>query len=158
QHASASFDLAVFDYFCSALAAATLVSVPEWMFGQVGKTCRWIVQNGITVWYSVPSALLAPTASATEVLSDSQLRHVVFAGETIRKESLQTFAKYLPSGCALSNWYGPTETNVCTYKDIGAEDLASDAPVPIGIPCPYAEIEIAPTPQAAEKGQPPMGE
>ncbi|ATB39247.1 peptide synthase [Cystobacter fuscus] len=143
QHASPSFDLTIFDFFASALAGATLVPVPEWLFGQVGKTCRFIIKNGITVWYSVPSVLLRPDEGAPlRELERSALRHVILAGEVIPKPGLKELAAHLPQGCSLSNWFGPTETNVCTFHDIGPEDLATDGPVPIGIPCPYAEIRL----------------
>ncbi|MFP2959992.1 amino acid adenylation domain-containing protein [Myxococcus sp. 1LA] len=152
QHASPSFDLTIFDFFASAWAGAALVPVPEWLFGQVAKTCRFIVQSGITTWYSVPSVLLRPDVSAPlQLLSDSALRHVVLAGEVIPKPGLQELARRLPSGCSLSNWFGPTETNVFTFHDVGPEDLSTDGPVPIGLPCPYAEIRLEGA--SAEEGE-----
>jgi L-proline---[L-prolyl-carrier protein] ligase len=143
QHASPSFDLTVFDFFCSAMAGATLTSIPEWMFGQVAKTCRFIVEKGITVWYSVPSALLRQggTKSLRE-LPKSALRRVAFAGEVLPTRLLREFVEYLPPRCTVSNWYGPTETNVCTFYDIAMADLKSDRPIPIGAPCPYAQIRL----------------
>jgi amino acid adenylation domain-containing protein len=143
QHASPSFDLTVFDFFCSAAVAATLVLVPEWMFGQVGKTSRFIVDKGITVWYSVPSALLRGGGEKfLGMLSESSLRRVVFAGEVIPKNALRTLMRQLPPGCTVSNWYGPTETNVCTFHDVTTSDAESTRPVPIGLPCPYAVIRV----------------
>lgn len=154
QHASPSFDLTVFDFFCSTMAAATLTLVPEWMFGQLAKTCRFIVENGITVWYSVPSALLRSEGGDMSGLSRSSLRHVVFAGEVIPKKALKEFVEYLPPDCLVSNWYGPTETNVCTHHDITIADLESDIPIPIGMPCPYARVRI----DTGGSGQPDKGE
>ncbi|NVJ28564.1 amino acid adenylation domain-containing protein [Myxococcus sp. AM011] len=143
QHASPSFDLTIFDFFASAVVGAALTPVPEWLFGQVAKTCRFIIKSGITVWYSVPSVLLRPDAGTPlRELASSSLRHVILAGEVIPKPGLQELARRLPVGCTLSNWFGPTETNVFTFHDIGPEDLASEGPVPIGLPCPYAEIRL----------------
>jgi amino acid adenylation domain-containing protein len=143
QHASPSFDLTVFDFFSSALAAATLVSIPEWLFGQLPKTYRFIVERGITVWYSVPSALLRDGSDESlALLTRSSLRRVVFAGEVIPKHSMRRFAKCLPPGCEVSNWYGPTETNVCTFHDIRPIELESEEPIPIGSPCPFATVRI----------------
>jgi amino acid adenylation domain-containing protein len=145
QHASPSFDLTVFDFFCSVLAAATLVAVPEWLFGNVLKTCRFIARNGITVWYSVPSALLREGAEGSlDLLRGSSLRRVIFAGEALPKHLLRKLVQQLPSGCTVSNWYGPTETNVCTFHDVKAADLDSDDAVPIGLPCPFASVRIEP--------------
>jgi amino acid adenylation domain-containing protein len=145
QHASPSFDLTVFDFFGSVMAGATLVPVPETTFGQVAKIYRFIVQKGITVWYSVPSALLRdPNAGGFSALSHSVLRKVVFAGEVIPVQQLKDFIAHLPPSCTVSNWYGPTETNVCTFYNLTTSDLESQRPVPIGVPCPYAKIHIAP--------------
>lgn len=154
QHAAPSFDLTIFDLFAPLMVGAALVSVPEWLFGQAAKTARFIRESGITVWYSVPSALLQARASAAHRdLSGSSLRHVIFAGEVIPKAALRELSGVLPRGCAIGNWFGPTETNVTTFHDITATDLASDAPVPIGIPCPYAEIRLEGSSGAGEEGE-----
>lgn len=154
QHAAPSFDLTIFDFFAPLTAGAALVSVPEWLFGQAAKTARFIRESGITVWYSVPSALLQAGASAAlRELSGSALRHVIFAGEVIPKAALRELAGLLPRGCTIGNWFGPTETNVTTFHDISATDLASDAAVPIGIPCPYADIRLEGSSGAGEEGE-----
>lgn len=139
QHASASFDLSVFDFFGAALAAARLALVPASTFGRVGSLCRFIVATGVTVWYSVPSALLrASGAESLSLLSGSALRQVILAGEEIPVGPLRVLRQNLPLSCRIANWYGPTETNVCTFHDLTALDVQSGDPVPIGRPCPYA--------------------
>jgi amino acid adenylation domain-containing protein len=143
QHASPSFDLSIFDFFCAAAAGAKLVPVPEWLLGRVGKLLRWIRDEGITVWYSVPSALLRdPDAPGFEALSESALRHVILAGERIPAAGLKRLAVHLRPDCVVSNWYGPTETNVCTFFDLCRQDIESSRPVPIGRACPYAEVRL----------------
>ncbi|MCP3097325.1 amino acid adenylation domain-containing protein [Myxococcus sp. K15C18031901] len=154
QHASPSFDLTIFDFFASARVGAALVPVPEWLFGQVARTCRFIVKSGITVWYSVPSVLLRPDAeSPLRELAGSALRHVVLAGEVIPKPGLRELARWLPAGCGVSNWFGPTETNVFTFHDIGPDDLSSPGPVPIGLPCPYARIRLEGATREGDEGE-----
>ena len=84
QHASPSFDLSVFDFFGAAMASARLALVPASTFGRVASLCRFIVATGVTVWYSVPSALLrASGAESLELLQGSALRQIIFAGEEI---------------------------------------------------------------------------
>jgi L-proline---[L-prolyl-carrier protein] ligase len=148
QHASPSFDLSVFDFFGAAMAAARLALVPASTFGRVASLCRFIVATGVTVWYSVPSALLR--ASATEslaLLQGSALRQVILAGEEIPVGPLRVLWQHLPSSCRVANWYGPTETNVCTFHDVTELDVDGGDPIPIGRPCPYAR-----TSPAAEDG------
>ncbi len=143
QHASPSFDLSVFDFFGAAMASAQLALVPASTFGRVASLCSFIVQTGVTVWYSVPSALLR--ASGTEslaLLQDSALRQIILAGEEIPVGPLRVLWKNLPPSCRVANWYGPTETNVCTFHDVTALDVDGGDPIPIGRPCPYASTSL----------------
>lgn len=144
QHASPSFDLSVFDFFGAAMAAARLALVPASTFGRIASLCRFIVASGVTVWYSVPSALLR--ASATEslaLLQRSALRQIIFAGEEIPVGPLGVLWHNLPPSCRVANWYGPTETNVCTFHDVTALDVNGGDPIPVGRPCPYARTSLA---------------
>ena len=143
QHASPSFDLSVFDFFGAAMAAARLALVPASTFGRVATLCRFIVSTGVTVWYSVPSALLrASAAESLAVLKGSALRQVIFAGEEIPVGPLRVLWQNLPPSCRVANWYGPTETNVCTFHDLTALDVDGGGPIPIGRPCPYATMSL----------------
>ena len=144
QHASASFDLSVFDFFGAALASARLALVPASTFGRIASLCRFIGATGVTVWYSVPSALLrAGATQALGLLRDSALRQVIFAGEEIPVGALRILWQNLPPSCRIANWYGPTETNVCTFHDLTALDVQGEDPIPIGRPCPYASTSPA---------------
>jgi amino acid adenylation domain-containing protein len=144
QHASVSFDLSVFDFFGAAMASARLALVPASTFGRVATLCRFIVSAGVTVWYSVPSALLrASAAESLAVLKGSALRQVIFAGEEIPAGPLRILWQNLPPSCRVANWYGPTETNVCTFHDLTALDVDGGGPIPIGRPCPYATMSLA---------------
>jgi amino acid adenylation domain-containing protein len=143
QHASPSFDLSVFDFFGAAMASARLALVPASTFGRVATLCRFIVSTGVTVWYSVPSALLrASAAEPLAALKGSALRQVIFAGEEIPAGPLRILWQNLPPSCRVANWYGPTETNVCTFHDLTALDVDGGGPIPIGRPCPYATMSL----------------
>ncbi len=144
QHASPSFDLSVFDFFGAAMASARLALVPDSTFGRVASLCRFIVATGVTVWYSVPSALLrASSVESLAILQSSALRQIIFAGEEIPAGPLRVLWHNLPPSCRIANWYGPTETNVCTFHDVTALDVAGEDPIPIGRPCPYAIASLA---------------
>jgi amino acid adenylation domain-containing protein len=143
QHASPSFDLSVFDFFGAAMASAQLALVPASTFGRVATLCRFIVSARVTVWYSVPSALLRVSAAESlAVLKDSALRQVIFAGEEIPVGPLRVLWQNLPPSSRVANWYGPTETNVCTFHDLTARDVDGGGPIPIGKPCPYATMSL----------------
>ena len=43
---------------------------------------------------------------------------------------LRALWQNLPPSCRVANWYGPTETNVCTFHDLTALDVDGDAASP----------------------------
>ncbi len=138
NHAPFHFDLSVFDLYVAAYGAASVSIVPEeWAyFGR--DLARFIREEDITVWYSVPSALMVLTGAAKETDSFPTLRAVVFAGEVYPTKHLRALRTLIPN-VALWNLYGPTETNVCTYYRVG--DLPeNDAPIPIGRACENTEV------------------
>ncbi|MEU8622520.1 amino acid adenylation domain-containing protein [Streptomyces sp. NPDC048623] len=141
SHAPVHFDLSVFDVFAAASAGACLVLVPEHQKALGAALNRLVAEEGITVWYSVPGALIRMLdAKNRALLEGSGLRTVLFAGEPFALKHLRRLRAALP-GAALHNLYGPTETNVCTHHEVTDADLAPErtGPPPIGRPCPYAE-------------------
>jgi amino acid adenylation domain-containing protein len=133
------FDLSVFDIFASCRAAACLTVLPEGAATFPIVIARWLEANRISVWYSVPSilALLAGYGSLQQFdLSD--LRMVIFAGEVFQPKHLARLMQELPRRRYL-NWYGPTETNVCTSFEVSA-DWADVQPPPIGKACANTEV------------------
>jgi L-proline---[L-prolyl-carrier protein] ligase len=140
NHAALSFDLSVFDLFATARAGATLVPVPQWPTGQGYPFARFIAEQQITVWYSVPTLLTRVALSLEKKPLDfGALRVVAFAGEVFPKPRLVQLRTLL-SRPRLFNWYGPTETNVCFSHEVEPSDLAEEGPLPIGSPCPYSTI------------------
>jgi amino acid adenylation domain-containing protein len=138
NHAPLHFDLSVFDVYLAALGRATLVLVPgvEAFFGSA--LVEFIQREGITVWYSVPSALMLATRALKEPGLLPSLRAVVFAGEVYPTKHLRELRRLVP-GAELWNLYGPTETNVVTYYRV--EDLPDDdRTIPIGRACENTEV------------------
>lgn len=134
NHAPYNFDLSTLDIFAGVRAGATMVPVPERIKMFPYQMARFIAEQRISVWYSVPSALIMMQLRGKLGDHDlSRLRHVIFAGEVMPKPALQALARELP-GRTWTNLYGPTETNVCTWHRVGPEELASEEPVPIGRP------------------------
>jgi acyl-CoA synthetase (AMP-forming)/AMP-acid ligase II len=95
-----------------------------------------IAEQGITVWYSVPSALVYLLLHGDLAARDlDRLRLVLFAGEVFPMKYLRQLADLLPHA-ELYNLYGPTETNVCTYHRVDRFRLAGQERLPIGAPAP----------------------
>jgi amino acid adenylation domain-containing protein len=132
NHAPFHFDLSVFDLYAAFLAAARVAIVPEQHAYVPRALVEFVVGEEITVWYAVPSALsLMVDRGGLLDEPDLRLRAVVFAGEPYPIKQLRRLRDGLP-GVRLFNWYGPTETNVCTGYEVRHIEPDRSVPVPIG--------------------------
>jgi amino acid adenylation domain-containing protein len=135
NHAPFHFDLSTFDLFATALAGATVVLIPEGIVKFPASVAKLIEQEQLTVWYSVPFALIQLLQKGGLPARDlSSLRWILFAGEPFPTKHLRELMAQL-SDARFSNIYGPTETNVCTYYHVPTLSPDSDEPIPIGRPC-----------------------
>lgn len=142
NHAPFHFDLSTLDIFAAVRAGATMCPVPERLKMFPYQMARFIADREITVWYSVPSALILMQMKGQLADHDlSRLRHVIFAGEVMPKPALRDLARAL-SHAEWTNLYGPTETNVCTFHLVDRSELEDDSPVPIGQPISETRIWI----------------
>lgn len=139
NHAPLHFDLSVFDLYVAALGRSTLVLVPEEEAYMAPSLARLIAEERITVWYSVPSALMMLTRLRPDPAGLSSLRAVVFAGEVYPTGRLRELRALLPR-VDMWNLYGPTETNVCTYYRVEALPEDDDGTIPIGRACGNSEV------------------
>ena len=153
-HAPLHFDLSVFDLYACASVAGTLHLVPERLPRFGASSAAFVQDRALTVWYSVPSALVQwVTQGGVEPGMLASLRHVVFAGEVFPTPSLRRLHGLVPRA-ALHNWFGPTETNACTAHTIRPEDLSTDDPVPIGRPVDgYPCVVVDDRGEPAETGE-----
>jgi amino acid adenylation domain-containing protein len=135
NHAPMHFDLSTFDFFAGALAGATTVIIPEALTKFPANLTRLIESERISVWYSVPYALIQMLTHGNMDKHDiSSLRWLLFAGEVFPTKHLRAIMTKLPE-VRFSNLYGPTETNVCTFYHVSAVPPDTDEPIPIGVVC-----------------------
>ena len=133
------FDLSVFDIFATCQAAACLTVLPHGAATFPVSIARWLEAERISVWYSVPSVLtLLACYGSLQRFDLSGLRTVIFAGEVFPPKHLARLMAELPHARYL-NWYGPTETNVCTAFEVPAGG-AGAGPTPIGKACANTEV------------------
>ncbi|HTU46903.1 MAG TPA: amino acid adenylation domain-containing protein [Bryobacteraceae bacterium] len=136
-HAPLHFDLTIFDLFAAAMTGACVVLIPDHIAMFPAQVASIIDRHHITTWYSVPFALVQLLKRGHLASSGRTLRQILFAGERYPPADLQQLATALP-GLPLTNLFGPTETNVCTFHRLSGEDLFSDRFCPIGRLCPYS--------------------
>ena len=140
NHAPLHFDLSVFDVYNSIKAGATVFMVPDDVAIFPASMANWIEQQQISVWYSVPSALVYLVLHGK--ISAEKFRHlrlILFAGEVFPQKYLKQLAEMIPH-VELYNLYGPTETNVCTYYRVDRETLPAMDKLPIGRACANTEV------------------
>lgn len=152
NHAPMHFDLSTFDFFAGAAAGATTVIIPEALTKFPANLTRLIESEKISVWYSVPYALIQILTRGNMEKHDlSSLRWICFAGEVFPTKHLRNLMAALPE-VKFSNLYGPTETNVCTFYHVNELPDDNDEPIPIGVVCDNDEgliVDAADQPVAA---------
>ncbi|HTQ03610.1 MAG TPA: amino acid adenylation domain-containing protein [Polyangiaceae bacterium] len=132
NHAPFHFDLSVLDVYAAWSAGASVALVPEMAAFSPRQLVEFVGQHGVSVWYSVPSAvaLMLHHGGLFEPPPPA-LRVVCCAGEAFPPRLLAALRAGLPSA-RLLNLYGPTETNVCTFHEAPAA-VDGETPVPIGV-------------------------
>jgi amino acid adenylation domain-containing protein len=137
NHSSHHTCFATFDYYAAARAGAmTLVLTPAVLMLPASLSAL-LAQERVTVWYSVPTALVQLSLRGELESRDLRsLRWVLFAGETFPGKHLHRLVRQLP-GARFSHVYGSTEVNVCTYYHLPGPDALA-GPLPIGRACATA--------------------
>ncbi len=129
SHAPFNFDLSVIDLWCAFAVGAATYLVPESWLGFPAKMAE--AMASVTVWNSVPSALIQLTEHGKLANRDlSALRLVMFAGEPYPPKQLRVLQQLLPH-TRLLNVYGQTEANSSTFFEV-LPISDQDAPIPIG--------------------------
>jgi amino acid adenylation domain-containing protein len=135
------FDLSTFDIFGMAASGATCVIVPESITWMPRFLVQFLSETRLTCWYSVPSILGGMLQEGGLKDADApNLRLVLFAGEVFPSPQVARLQAALPD-VLCANLYGPTETNVVIWHRV-PKDFDGAEPLPIGKPCPYADITI----------------
>ena len=140
NHAPLHFDLSVFDIYNAIEAGAAVHMVPDEALLFPASLAKFIAEHGISVWYSVPSALVHLILHGNlKTQNLERLRLLLFAGEVFPIKYLRLLAELLPK-VDLYNLYGPTETNVCTYYPVDRAQLPNIEKIPIGRACANTEV------------------
>lgn len=140
NHAPFHFDLSIFDIFATIQAGGTIVLVPPALSVFPLSLAKFIAEQRISIWYSVPSALTRLVLSGNLATFDfSHLRTVLFAGEVFPVKYLRQLMERIPHA-RYHNLYGPTETNVCTWYSVPPLAPERSEPISIGKGCANSEI------------------
>ena len=139
------FDQSTFDFFSGPLVGATTVIIGKEHQLVPASLAQLIEDERLTIWYSVPLALVQLLLYGVLHERDhSSLRWVIYGGEPFPLKHLRALMDRWPEA-RFSNCYGPAETNQCTYhhlEPLTDDDVASGAGVPIGAACPGTEVVV----------------
>jgi len=137
NHSPLHFDMSTLGYFTAMYAGATTVMIPEAYTKIAASLAQLLEAQGVTIWYSVPLALIQLLQRGLIETRDlSRIRWVLFGGEPFPVKHLQELMRRWPQA-RFSNVYGPAEVNQCTYYHIprdsdGEPQIDTDQPVPLG--------------------------
>ncbi|NJB85987.1 amino acid adenylation domain-containing protein [Lewinella marina] len=141
NHCALHYDISTFGYFTAPLTGATTVIISDAHTKFPTSLLQLIEAEKITIWYSVPLALLqllrSPTLSERDLTA---LRWILFGGEVFAPRHLRDFMRHAP-GARASNVYGPAEVNQCTFYHLYAPP-ETDAPLPLGWVWPDSEALV----------------
>jgi clorobiocin biosynthesis protein CloN4 len=145
NHAPFNFDLSVFDLYGAFHAGACVDLIPAALAYAPEELSRFLSDRGITVWYSVPSVLqlMARDGGLLDREPPPALRVCIFAGEPFPIADVVRLRAHWPA-VRMFNWYGPTETNVCTSYEVTSRDLGRTRPLPIGTACSGDRVWLDP--------------
>lgn len=134
-----TFDLSVFDMFMAWKHGACLcVPTAE----QKALPKKWINDEAITVWFSVPSTLsLMKQFRMLKPGTYPNIRLGLFCGEALPTALVQDFALACPNA-RLENLYGPTELTIaCTLHAYDPSETVHPV-MPIGKPYPEMAVVL----------------
>jgi len=134
-----SFDLSVFNMFMTWNAGASLHLVP---LAQVMAPTKFIKDNSITVWLSVPSVIaLMKRLKALKPGALPSLRYSLFCGEPLPLSAVQSWREAAPNSI-VDNLYGPTEATVaCLHERVSDVPTVTPTRGIISIGDPFAGME-----------------
>jgi amino acid adenylation domain-containing protein len=141
NHCALHYDISTFGYFTAPLIGSTTVIVTDAHTKFPVSLFELVEREGITVWYSVPLALLQlltiPRIGERQL---PRLRWILFGGEVLAPRHLRVLMRVAPHARA-SNVYGPAEVNQCTYRHFSAPP-EGDAPLPLGHAWGNTELRV----------------
>ena len=141
SHAPLHTDMSTLGYLTGPYAGACTALVPESYTRLPASMCSMFDNHGLTIWYSVPLALVQMLqTNALANVDTSKLRWILYGGEPFSLKHLRRLSEHF-QGAQISNVYGPAEVNQCTHFNLPAHQAAEDWPplddaVPIGKPWP----------------------
>lgn len=139
QWAAPAYDASLVETFLPLVAGATLCPVPPKQRANPDKIARWLADERVSVFQTVPSfARAVVKAIAREGTPLDDLRALLLAGEPLPAELADQLREVLP-GARLLNLYGPTESILATWHEVSSPVRGT---TPIGKAIPGRQVLV----------------
>jgi len=142
-HPPLHFDLSTFDIYGALTTGAQLHLVPPALNLPPRGIARFIEQQQLTQWFSVPSVLTY--MAKFDAVPDGgfpTLRRVLSCGDVLPTPVLEHWVTRLPH-VRFTNLYGPTEATIASsFHEIGAIPPGDTRAIPIGTACEREELLV----------------
>ena len=100
----------------------------------------WMIENGVTIYFSVPSVFRHFVRSLRGDEKFKVLRLIVVGGETLYQSDVDAYQRIFPDSCVLHNILASVETWLMATNVIHKESDNHESIVPVGHPAPDKEI------------------
>jgi acyl-coenzyme A synthetase/AMP-(fatty) acid ligase/acyl carrier protein len=146
---AATFSGSVSSMFAALLNGATLC---PWDLRRSGLSglARWIDDEGISVYHSVPSIF---RAVASDEARFSSVRVIRLEGDQATHVDAEIFKRAFGSRCVLVNGLGATESGLVRQYGIGRGTAVQPGPLPIGYAAEDVSVSIADDGKLARPGE-----
>jgi len=136
------FDLSVFDIYVSILSGARLVLFENEDVRNPRYVAQLIDELNVNILYTTPTVYrLLWSYGKLKKRNFESIQIMIFAGEIMSYQMLELMKIKCPKA-RMYNFYGPTETNVCTYFDATGVCLPEYKNVPIGACNSFSNYKI----------------
>ena len=135
------FDFSLADFFVPAHVGAMTELVAEPLLAFPASLAAHLETSGGTIWSSVPHTFIQLCErGAVQTRDLGCLRWLIYGGEPMPASALPLLRETF-TGAAISNSYGPAETNQVIEYTVPADHPPSK-PIPIGHPMSHAGLHI----------------
>jgi len=119
------------DIFRATLNGASVYPVDIKHEGLSGLA-RWLIQEEITLFSSVPSVFRHLVSTLTGAERFPHLRLIKLMGEPMYRRDVELHRKHFATRCILANSYGPNETGLIAHYVINRDTQITSSTVPVG--------------------------
>jgi len=116
-----SHDAAVMDIYSGLLSGATLYPLNIREEDNIDKLNEWLIQEGITIWHSVPTLYRYYLNTLDDKHNKPDLKYIVLGGEAVLKQDIVKFQEHFKN-TTFVNLYGQTESSYNSFLKVSSND------------------------------------